>query len=110
MNIQEFKKMAMALPEVLEEPHFHKSAFKIMKKIFVTLDSTEKTATFKLSLENQDLFSLIDKKNIYAAPNKWGKMGWTVFEIEFLESEIIKEVLKVSYSINASNRLVETLK
>ena len=97
MTISEFNSLALALPKVSDEPHLSKAAYKILKNIFVTLDPKLTTATFRLLEKNQNILSLIDKKHIYPVPNKWGQMGWTVFEIEHLGREIIQEVLKVIY-------------
>ncbi len=97
MTLSEFNSLALALPKVSDEPHLSKAAYKILKNIFVTLDPKLTTATFRLLEKNQDILSLIAKKHIYPIPNKWGKMGWTFFEIKHLGKETIQEVLKVVY-------------
>lgn len=109
MEVEEFIKFALSLPETVEEPHFERTAFKIRKKIFATLDSEKANVTVRLSKENQDIFSLIDKTNIYPVPNKWGKQGWTIFNFPNLKSEIVFEVLKIAYCSVASKKLQDLI-
>lgn len=37
MNVKEVRRLALALPEVSEEPHFHLASFRVKGKIFATL-------------------------------------------------------------------------
>lgn len=36
MNISELRKLALALPDVTEEPHFHRTSFRVRGKIIAT--------------------------------------------------------------------------
>ena len=83
MSTEEYiRKLALSLPEVTEEPHFEKIAFKVKKKIFLTLNLAKNRVCVKLSESDQDLFSLADNTEVYAVPNKFGKQGWTLIELE----------------------------
>jgi hypothetical protein len=93
-----FKKIALSFHETNEEPHFEKPSFRIKGKIFATLDIKKNQACVKLSLIDQDLFSLADKTIIFPVPNKWGKQGWTFINLEKIGLELLIEVLKTAYS------------
>ncbi len=103
VSIEVFKSICQSFPKVEEMPHFHKTSFRIKKKIFATLDEKTQKATLKLSLQDQDLFGLIDQNMIYPVPNKWGKQGWTIFELKKGNEEILKELLSTAYqTVNKS--------
>ena len=61
ITIDIFRKLALALPETTEEPHFEKLSFRVKKKIFATYDDKNQTACVKLSEIDQDVFSSSDK-------------------------------------------------
>jgi len=94
-----------ALPEVTEAPHFDKSAFKAGKKIFATVDEKLGCITIKLSIANQDIFSIAGKGAIYAVPNKWGQQGWTVIDLKQIRPDVLKEALKTAYCDVAPKKL-----
>lgn len=103
MTIEIFRNLALALPDSTEQPHFEKTSFRIKKKIFATLDSEKQSATLKLSEADQDIFSLVDKTAIYPVPNKWGQQGWTVFELDKLQEELMQDALGKAY-VEVSNK------
>lgn len=41
MDLSEAQKLALALPEVTEEPHFHRTSFRVRGKIFATAVANE---------------------------------------------------------------------
>lgn len=108
MTIEAFRKLALSYPEASEQPHFEKTSFRVGKKIFATLDTSNQLACLKLT--DQDLFSLIDREIIYPVPNKWGKMGWTNFDISKAEKNVVSDALKCAYLNVAPKKLGEQVK
>jgi len=92
-----FRNTALSYPETTEEPHFEKTSFRVRKKIFATYDFKTGLASFKLSEKDQDLFSLFDSKLVFPVPNKWGKQGWTLANIEALPEELIGDLLQAAF-------------
>ena len=97
------REIALSFPETTEEPHFEKTSFRVKKKIFATLLGN--LLTIKLSVIDQDVFSLIDKTVIYPVPNKWGKQGWTNIELEKVDEEMLRDALKTAYCEVAPGKL-----
>ena len=97
MTIEEFKKLAMAFPEVDEEPHFERSSYRVKKKIFATLDSVHRQAVLKLNTEQQLAFCDLDGKVVYPVKGKWGEKGWTEIMLETVHPELLAEALIVAY-------------
>lgn len=100
------RELALALEEVEELPHFEKTSFRINKKIFATLNEKYDRAILKLSENDQSIFSLYgDKTIVHPVPNKWGKQGWTNFNLANLEEEFLKDALIAAYCEVAPKRL-----
>ncbi len=105
MTFEEFKSIAYSFPEVQEAPHFEKTSLRIKNKIFATYDSNKHTATLKISEVDQDVFTKMKPGKIYPVPNKWGKQGWTIVELETLEKDILKDALTCAYCEVAPKKL-----
>jgi predicted DNA-binding protein (MmcQ/YjbR family) len=98
VTLDAFRELALSLPGTVELPHFEKTSFRINKKIYATLDSTKQQACLKLSPIDQSVFCLVDKTIIYPVPNKWGKQGWTFFELKKIKKSLLKDALKTAYT------------
>lgn len=103
--ITKFRQLALSFPETEEHPHFEKASFRVKKKIFATLDESHQRAVLKFSPIDQSVFCLIDKSAIYPVPNKWGKQGWTIFDLTKLNSKLMKDALSVSYNMIVKSTL-----
>lgn len=102
-----FKKIALAFAEVVEQPHFEKQSFRVNKKIFATYNAITNQATIKLSDIDQEVFSKFDTTIIYPVPNKWGKQGWTIIELNKINEAMLIDALTTSYCTVAPKRLSE---
>ncbi|MGF1638456.1 MAG: MmcQ/YjbR family DNA-binding protein [Cyclobacteriaceae bacterium] len=109
VNIETFRQQALAFPEVTEEPHFEKTSFRVKKKIFATLNLNANRACLKLSLQDQDLFGLYDKRIVYPVPNKWGQSGWTLIELANVPEEMLADALKAAYIEVAPKKLSDLI-
>lgn len=103
-HIDTLRQLALSFPETTEEPHFDKISFRVKKKIFATYDDKSNTASLKLSVIDQDAFSSIDS-SVYPVPNKWGKQGWTLVELDRIKNEILKDLLTTAYCHTAPEKL-----
>lgn len=110
ISINTFRKFALSLPEVTEEPHFEKTSFRVKKKIFATYDAANNRACVKLSEIDQDVFCLADKSAVYPVPNKWGKQGWTLIELKKVKKELFEDALVTAYCEVAPKGLGDGIK
>jgi predicted DNA-binding protein (MmcQ/YjbR family) len=108
VTIDQLRVLALSFPETTEEPHFEKTSFRVSKKIFATYDAKSNRATVKLSEIDQDVFSS-DKGIIYPAPNKWGKLGWTLIEMSQVNADLFKDALTTAYCEVALKKLVQVV-
>ena len=104
-DINTVRKIAMGLPEATEEPHFEKTSFRVGKKIFATCNEPEHRACVKLNEVDQDVFCSFDKNIIYPVPNKWGKQGWTLINLDMIHPDMLADALITSYCTVAPKKL-----
>ncbi len=104
VSIELFRKLALSLPEITEEPHFEKTSFRVAKKIVATVNVTENTATIKLNEIEQNVYCS-NPKYLSPVPNKWGKQGWTIIHLNTISEEMCREALQSSYNQVAPKRL-----
>ena len=105
VTINTFRKTALALPGVTEQPHFEKPSFRAAKKIFATLDVKNKIACLKLPPAEQDVFSVFDKTIIYPVPNKWGSQGWTFIHLQKVRKQMLVDALTTAFLQVAPKKL-----
>ena len=106
VEIETFRKLALAMPGAEEQPHFENQSFKVKKKIFATLNIKENRACVKLSEIDQSAFCSFREDVIYPVPNKWGKQGWTLINLANVESEMCEDALKTAYETVTAGKKV----
>ncbi len=94
-----FRAIAMSFPGVEEKPHFDRAAFKA-RIIFATLHEPSNTANLKLSEIDQSVFSGFGPA-VFPIPNKWGKQGWTTFELGGVPEELLRDALETAYTLSS---------
>lgn len=107
VSTQAARVLAMAFDEVIEEPHFEATGFKVKKKIFATMNEKEKRMTVKLTDLDQDVFCTFDNTVIYPVPNKWGTQGWTHVNLKKVRKEMLQDILNVAYCTVAPKKLAD---
>jgi hypothetical protein len=91
------REIALSFPDVAEQPHFEKTSFRARKKIFATYAASDKRACLKLSEVDQSVFCSYNAAIVYPVANKWGKQGWTLFELNHIEKEMLQDALETAY-------------
>ncbi|MGH2666408.1 MmcQ/YjbR family DNA-binding protein [Flavobacterium sp.] len=109
IEIETFRKIALSFPETSEQPHFEKTSFRVGKKIFASFDSKDNLVCIKLSVIDQDVFSVSDKTIIFPVPNKWGKQGWTYIDLKRVHPNLFIDALKTAYCEVAPKKLSDLI-
>ena len=106
MTNAEFRRLALTFPESSEAPHFEKIAFRVQgKKIFATLNEPEHQAVLKLTEVQQSVYCVFDTTICYPVPSKWGKQGWTIVQLDKVDEEFARDILKTAYCNVAPKKL-----
>lgn len=105
VTTEEFRQMALALPDAVEQPHFEATSFRINKKIFATMHENIHRVCLMLTVEDQSVFCLHSEGVIYPVPNKWGQKGATYVELEKVEHpELLQDALQQAYNSKANKK------
>jgi len=107
VSTETVRKLALALPQTTEAPHFDKRSFRVNKKIFATLWEKEKICVVMFTPLTQSLFLKIDASAVYPHASKWGLKGATVFDLSHVRKEWLQNALVEAYCEKAPNRLSE---
>ena len=110
VSIDTLRKLALSFPEATKEPHFEKTSFRVKRKIFATYDGIKKRVCIKLSEIDQDVFSSADKTIIFPVDNKWGKLGWTLIEMNKVKKELFIDALTTAYCEVAPQKLAHLIR
>jgi hypothetical protein len=110
ITLETLRLIALALPETTEAPHFEKLSFRVNTKIFATYDQQNNRTCVKLSALDQDVFSSMDKINIYPVANKWGTQGWTLIETDNVHPDLFTDALTSAYCAVAPKKLAEMVR
>lgn len=92
-----FKEIALSFPDTIEQLHFKKTSFKAKKKTFATYFIYDKRAYLKFSKIDQSAFCSFNKAIVYPVSNQWGMLGWTLFELNLIEKEMLYGTLETAY-------------
>ncbi len=113
LTMQQIKRLrshALSLPGTTEEPHFEKTSFRVRRKIFATYDKSNNRACLKLTEANQDVFCTIDSAMITPVPNKWGRQGWTFFQLDAVRDEILIDAVTTAYCTVAPRAVAQQVR
>ena len=105
MTPNAFRKIALAFPEAVEEPHFEKTSFRVRKKIFATLAPEKGEAVLKFTPLDQSIFCESGGPGVNPVPGRWGEQGWTAVELSGVEAAFVKDLLARAYCTVAPARL-----
>lgn len=105
----DIRRLALALPEAHEEPHFDSTSFRVKGKIFATLDPAFNDGSFVLKLDPEDQHNLVEGRPGVVAPidGYWGRSGWTRVYARDLEVEELADFLRTAWFKVAPKRLAK---
>jgi predicted DNA-binding protein (MmcQ/YjbR family) len=101
----DIRRLALALPEADEAPHFDATAFRVRKKIFCTLGADSGAITVKLDPDDQHNLAEGHPGRISPVEGYWGRNGWTVVQLGDLEEALAVAILRMSWARVAPKRL-----
>lgn len=109
MTSNEFRDLALALPEVVEAEHMGHPDFRVGGKIFATLGPKEQWGMVKVTPEQQGLFVRTDPEAFQPIPGAWGRRGATKVLLESADESSVRQALIVAWRHTAPKRLAKTL-
>ena len=106
MTANEFRKMALGLPEVIESSHMGHPDFRVSGKIFATLGFPDSGwAMVKLTPDKQELFVQIEPGSFEPVKGGWGRQGATNVRLQSATRSTVREALAVAWRGRAPKSL-----
>lgn len=107
MTANDFRKIALALPETEEHAHMNHPDFRVAGKVFATLGYPDKTrGMVKLSPEDQHYFSKDHPDVFVPVKGAWGRRGATSVILKAAKKDVVRKAIEAAWRNSAPKRLV----
>jgi hypothetical protein len=107
MTANDFRRMALALPETEERSHMNHPDFRVAGKIFATVGYPDKTrGMVKLSPEDQHYFSKDYPEIFIPVKGTWGRRGATSVQLKAAKKDILRKAIEAAWRNIAPERLL----
>ncbi len=106
MTADEFRQLALSLPEASEAEHMGHPDFRVGGKIFATLGFAEDGwGMVKLTPEEQRLYVSAEPKVFVPVKGGWGRRGCTNVILSAAKEDSVREALMAAWRNTAPKRL-----
>jgi hypothetical protein len=105
-RIDRFRRLALALPEAVEMPHFDLASFRVNKRIFATIHEDDGRVMVKFTPEQQDEWCERHAGTVYPVLGRWGEGGATFIDLRTATATLLKDALSVAWGNAAPKRLL----
>ncbi len=107
MTPDEFRALALSLPNVVESAHRSHPDFRVDDRIFASLGyPNADCAMVKLTPEQQELVMATEPAIFKPASGEWGRRGSTQAQLARLDATTAKSVLRMAWKSAASKKTV----
>jgi hypothetical protein len=107
VTADQFRKIALSLPETEERSHMDHPDFRVAGKIFATLGYPDKArAMVKLSPEDQHYFSKDHPDAFVPIKGTWGRRGATSVYLKNASTELMQKAIRAAWRNVAPKRLL----
>ena len=110
MTPNEFRELALSLPEAIESAHMRHPDFRVGGRIFATLGYPhEDSAMVKLSRDEQKEFVRTSPNIFTPVRGAWGRQGATNINLPAATIDIVRKALTAAWRKIAPKRLAKNL-
>ena len=108
MKAEDFRRIALSLPEASESAHVGHPDFRVGGKIFATLGyPNDEFGVAMLSPKQQEEFVRKDPDSFAPANGVWGKRGSTVIQLETADADTMRSAITLAWLRTAPKRLTK---
>jgi len=106
MTADDFRRIALGLPETSEGAHMGHPDFRVAGKIFATLGyPNNRYAVVRLTSYDQDLITKDHPKTFVPVPGSWGSGGATTILLRAANKKTVRVALEAAWQKSAPKRL-----
>ena len=92
------RKLALALEDAHEAPHFDRAAFRTTRRIFATLGAKGADMNFMFDPDLRDFYCEQAPDAFAPVPGGWGRMGVTACTLKHVDEPIFLSALKAAHA------------
>jgi hypothetical protein len=97
VTVDDFRRLALSLPEAIEKSHMGHPDFRVRNKIFATIWPDDGWGMVKLTPEQQKQFVRGDAETFVAVKGGWGRRGATNVRLEHADEISVREALVTAW-------------
>jgi hypothetical protein len=104
MGVEDFRRIALALPGAEEASHMGNADFRVGGKIFATLASAKRGfGNLKLTLEQQAVFVEEAPEVFLPIAGGWGRRGMTHILLSAASEDMLEGALRTAWKLRADS-------
>ena len=108
VTANDFRRLALSLPEAEERAHMNHPDFRVGGRIFATLGYPDKSrGMVKLSPEQQHYFSKDYPDVFVPVKGAWGRRGATSVHLKTADKETLRKAIETAWRNTAPKRVAE---
>lgn len=109
MTANEFRKLALSLPETVEQSHMNHPDFRVGGKIFATLCPDDSWGMARLRPDQQAPL-VEDQPDVFQpASGAWGRAGATIIQLKPAKKATVRAALMLAWRNRAPKKLLDEL-
>ena len=106
MTAEDFREIALSLPEAVEASHMAHPDFRVRGKIFATLGyPDDQHGVILLPVDEQAMLTRAQPIVFSAVTNAWGRRGATQVLLESVDAETLRQAMTAAWRRVAPKRL-----
>lgn len=108
MTAEDFRRIALSMPEAVAGAHHGHADFRVAGKIFATLSLEEEGYGVLLLSEDQQAGLIKDAPEFFSpVPGGWGKKGSTRVQLASVTPEILEGAIRMAWKKRAPKQLLK---
>jgi hypothetical protein len=104
VKLAQVRRLALALPEATEEPHFDLSSFRVKGKIFATVKPDGSFMNVFVDDDQREIMVTVDPKAYESLT--WGKMAYLHVQLAAAKANDVKTLLRAAWERKAPKKLL----
>jgi hypothetical protein len=106
MRKESVRRLALRLPEAVEQETWGTPTFRVRRKIFVMLSEGQREAWVKSTHDEQQALTSMDPETFFVPPYV-GPNGWVGVRIATVDRDEMRELITESWRLTAPKRLLQ---
>jgi hypothetical protein len=109
MTVDDFRGIALSLPDAFESAHMGHPDFRVRGKIFATIWPDDGWGMVKLTLQQQDMFMRAEPEVYVPVKGGWGRRGATNVRLESANAATVRTALVTAWRNIAPKKIAAKL-